>query len=577
MGNSPVSFPQSNSLGTNLATSEQISTSIGFVLMLAWHYLILFSPAFGDITVEGQLNTDYLFERQLVLYLVLAATFYVMYLIDKRRKNRKEVIDDHSAHLVVNGVLSMLFGAAFILATYFGLPIYIRLITFGFLGVLQGCMMSFWARCLTLRYKRGDVLRFGLYMIFGGFLALLVCFLQWPAPLIGAILLPGMSSIFLYNNKKTDIAGAKLAAAQMDEDRHEYTLASKNAESISANTEAAEVANSPVNLSDTTDKDSIEAQQISIMDKRMILFAFVFSLTIGFLQGSLFVADVPILISDNSLILVGIVIAGIFLYILPEAVGTNLKVDMMHRISVILFVVGNVIIMWNQFGSVAAFLAQITLLAGFNLFDFGLFTYGMWGYRHKICGSLEADSTRPVVYCSMSAGLVVGFILLNNTEPTLIPLTLLIICGACIILVVVTTMVPFFKPAHQKDVETPAQANEEMPCGHDQCPIPVILSLSSFLAETTVVQNSDNTPNERKVSPWRNACMAIAKQYGLSPRETEIFMLVAKGRNADYIQKELVISTHTAKTHIANIYHKLAIHSAQELLDLVEEYRRSQD
>lgn len=50
-------------------------------------------------------------------------------------------------------------------------------------------------------------------------------------------------------------------------------------------------------------------------------------------------------------------------------------------------------------------------------------------------------------------------------------------------------------------------------------------------------------------------------------------MLVAKGRNADYIQSKLIISTHTAKTHIANIYHKLAIHSAQELLDLVEEQR----
>ncbi len=50
-------------------------------------------------------------------------------------------------------------------------------------------------------------------------------------------------------------------------------------------------------------------------------------------------------------------------------------------------------------------------------------------------------------------------------------------------------------------------------------------------------------------------------------------MLVAKGRNADYIQQSLTISTHTAKTHIANIYHKLDVHSMQELLDLVEKYR----
>ena len=46
---------------------------------------------------------------------------------------------------------------------------------------------------------------------------------------------------------------------------------------------------------------------------------------------------------------------------------------------------------------------------------------------------------------------------------------------------------------------------------------------------------------------------------------------MAKGRNAEYIQNALFISNHTAKTHIANIYRKLDVHSAQELLDLVED------
>ena len=31
---------------------------------------------------------------------------------------------------------------------------------------------------------------------------------------------------------------------------------------------------------------------------------------------------------------------------------------------------------------------------------------------------------------------------------------------------------------------------------------------------------------------------------------------------------------HTAKTHIANIYHKLGVHSSQEMLSLIDVYKR---
>lgn len=78
---------------------------------------------------------------------------------------------------------------------------------------------------------------------------------------------------------------------------------------------------------------------------------------------------------------------------------------------------------------------------------------------------------------------------------------------------------------------------------------------------------------EKHDSPWRRTCREIAKLYRLSPRETEIFFLIAKGRNAEFVQQKLVISMHTAKTHIANIYHKLGVHSSQEMLSLVEAFR----
>ncbi|MCL1847454.1 MAG: helix-turn-helix transcriptional regulator [Coriobacteriia bacterium] len=73
-------------------------------------------------------------------------------------------------------------------------------------------------------------------------------------------------------------------------------------------------------------------------------------------------------------------------------------------------------------------------------------------------------------------------------------------------------------------------------------------------------------------SSWRQACTGIAQAYQLSPRESEVFLLLARGRNAEYIQGQLVISLHTAKSHIANIYQKLGVHSIQEMLDLIDLY-----
>ncbi len=66
---------------------------------------------------------------------------------------------------------------------------------------------------------------------------------------------------------------------------------------------------------------------------------------------------------------------------------------------------------------------------------------------------------------------------------------------------------------------------------------------------------------------------AIARDRGLSPRETEIFLLLAKGRSIPYIAEELVVANSTVTTHVRGLYRKLDIHNRQELLDFVEAWR----
>lgn len=61
----------------------------------------------------------------------------------------------------------------------------------------------------------------------------------------------------------------------------------------------------------------------------------------------------------------------------------------------------------------------------------------------------------------------------------------------------------------------------------------------------------------------------LAQSSGLTPRETEVFDLLARGRSVPYIRDALVISRETAATHAKHVYVKLGVHSRQELIDLV--------
>lgn len=69
----------------------------------------------------------------------------------------------------------------------------------------------------------------------------------------------------------------------------------------------------------------------------------------------------------------------------------------------------------------------------------------------------------------------------------------------------------------------------------------------------------------------RERCDQMIERYRLSPRESEVLMLIVRGRNAKYVAEHLFISESTAKTHIASIYRKTNVHSQQMLLDLLDE------
>ena len=119
-----------------------------------------------------------------------------------------------------------------------------------------------------------------------------------------------------------------------------------------------------------------------------------------------------------------------------------------------------------------------------------------------------------------------------------------------------------------------ADVNE--PFGIISAVLVIFLILEVVIGDKT---DSDEAkpPASEFVDSWEDSCREIAAKYGLTKQETNIFIMLARGRNLKYVADELFISGHTVKTHIYHIYRKLDIHSQQELIDMVEARSNKQE
>lgn len=515
----------------------------GFVLMLAWHYLVLFSSVFGDL---GNGNTyDYIFIRQLVLFLSLAVTFGVVWLFGKLRDRNEWNLFATPNVVYAAGLFAFVSSCLYAASTSaINVPVSVDLLIFAVVGASEGWLMCLWLRCFIECRGEKFAMSFAVDMMGGGLLAFLICCFQWPIGPIAAAVAPLLSSLVLAREKRL------IRNAERD--------------AQAAALEAAEESETQA-IDEAADPDVAEApakrRRVTRSSWVMTAFAMIYALVFGCMMGTYVVADEPILMASNAVVLLGVVLAGAVIAWLPSDLSSLERIDSIHRVSLIMFVMGAVSASLSPGDSVMFMIAQIAILAGFNLFDFGVLVFEITSRHDENCKTRRIVShTRPVVYLSLAAGLFASYVVMSSMPEDRIVFALMIVSGVSVVALVTTVLVPFhsFHPAAVSATD-----------GESHLVTPM-LGVVAAAGVTTADQPSDDWE-----SPWRRACNDIARQYQLSPREKEIFFLVAKGRNADYIQQELVISTHTVKTHIANIYRKLDVHSSQELLDLVEKVRKA--
>lgn len=76
------------------------------------------------------------------------------------------------------------------------------------------------------------------------------------------------------------------------------------------------------------------------------------------------------------------------------------------------------------------------------------------------------------------------------------------------------------------------------------------------------------TPDDDEINQasYAEQCLVEA---GLTAREKDIALLLARGRTQPWIAEFLTISENTVSTHVRHIYQKADVHNRQELIDVV--------
>ena len=103
----------------------------------------------------------------------------------------------------------------------------------------------------------------------------------------------------------------------------------------------------------------------------------------------------------------------------------------------------------------------------------------------------------------------------------------------------------------------------------------VSVIIASFVREDERQSGVDDAIGRKEAigsvfSEWEAVCARLAEQYKFSARESEVFLLLSRGRDRQYIHNLLFIAPSTVRTHAYNIYQKMGVHNQQELIDVVE-------
>ena len=214
-------------------------------------------------------------------------------------------------------------------------------------------------------------------------------------------------------------------------------------------------------------------------------------------------------------------------------------------------------VIWNGVGGLANACAQLGILVA------GIILWCMVADAARVC---KVPSTPLFSVCMLCvsfaqlAGTLFGFFRAEYLQPGDIALTAVALAALYAVFMISTFL---FKDRRFKDGSDRADASAEDSFTASG------LDASSTSREQAAALSAELLREEREAA-LDARCAHIAERAAFTPREREVFALVARGKTNAAVAEELVVSENTVKFHLKNIYQKLGIHSKTEVMKLIE-------
>ena len=306
----------------------------------------------------------------------------------------------------------------------------------------------------------------------------------------------------------------------------------------------------------TLDSDSAEWFEESRFSKRGSYMLFVNGIMLGAFAGLLVAREskgvLPAATTGLALILVAIIF-----YVLSKKAPSLLSLRQAHLAFLPFLICGIITIGFLDapFNTIAAFVLFVILY----LIDYSnASALSLRGKLLSISPCFCFSRGRMFIIAGQAVGWVIGAFLAGLARGGL-PIVSFVLIGLACLYISATALNPQDHSALQDALQ-----EEE----------PELMQETAIAVEEPKAepQIEHEEPDEQRpvVRPYKNKCAHAAKRFDLTPREGEILVFLAKGRNAKYIADQLFVAERTVKTHTYHIYQKMGIHSQQELIDIVE-------
>ena len=491
----------------------------GFGILFAWHTILIFAPL---ITSSPFHVLDVLWLRQIVLCFSIAAAFALYPLLFQPLFSRISSLEIPSVFVFFGIACLGTTSTTVMLCTDLPAP---YLVANAIAGLSEGILMMFW---LTNYYSISGYktnVTASLHAVAGTLAAFLLGQLSFLAAVVVISILP-LIAASLY------IRGAHLLRE------------ADNFDCFSAEGDDAD----SVQLTESNIADAFKRSRHHF--ELMIILTIVFGLSFGMVQSIHLETEQFLIGATNPLALLGATAAYLLIAAFLDYRKTRLALIIVLAISFIAFSIGAMGVSVSPFESPSWTISCGIVIAGFHFFDFAVLAITISvAQSAQSSPILRIGINRAAVYFGYGLSFLLGHVVFSHSSV----ITESQLTGFLLVpIITILAVYVWFTLSGEGDVPPSGiQESAEQENEHEQKKIATTSELGNF----------------------ENACATVADQYHLTPRETDVLRILAKGRNAAYIAQELWISTLTAKTHIANIYRKLGVHSLQDLLDVVEEFK----